>query len=411
MGKTGWRAWAGALAAGLTLAVGSARADAVTDWERVLDEATKDLSSPAGAASPLDRVDARMALAMFEAADAVDRRYASYLSLPPAPEGASEEAAIAAAAHDVLAASLPPEKAAQADAAYASALAKMPDGEARRAGVAAGQAAAKAAMAAGGLDPARPPQFYRPFAEPGVWVPTALPVFSPYTLSYRPWFLPKPEAARPPPPPALTSPVYIKAVQETQALGSKTSTLRTAEQTRDATFWIADDLDALMRQVADRPGRSLVQNARFYALVRMAMDDAGTAIVDAKMHYGFWRPITAIRNGDRDPSPETVRDESWTPLLTTPNHPEYPCGHCIFAATVAAVLLSEPGVTPDRRFTFTSTSLPGAVKALTLPESVTACSMSRIYGGVHYRFSNDAAEAMGRKVAALALSRFAPPLR
>ncbi len=397
-----------ALAAGA--AGGGARADAVSDWMRVLDDVTgASFKFDSGRTILSTRVDGRMALAMFEAADAVDRRYASFLGLPAAPKGASEDAAVAAAAHDVMLASLP-DQAAKIDAAYATALAKVGDGEGERAGIAVGQAAAKAAMAAGGPDPARPPSMYRPFTQPGVWVPTALPVFPTYMLSYRPWFLPRVDAVRPPPPPALTSAVYIKGLQETQRLGAKDSKVRTPEQTQSAKFWVADDEAALLKQVAERPGRSLVRNARFYALLNLAEDDSGTAIIDAKLHYGFWRPITAIRNGDRDPSPLTVRDAGWEPLLRTPNHPEYPCGHCIHAAVVAAVLLAEDGVKPDDRFTFTAEDMPGMALKLTLPESVTACSMSRIYGGVHYRFSNDAAEAMGRKVAALAVSRFAPPL-
>ena len=120
-----------------------------------------------------------------------------------------------------------------------------------------------------------------------------------------------------------------------------------------------------MRSVANVPGREVTQNARLFAAVTQAMDDALIAVFDAKYHYNFWRPVTAIRNGDIDGNDATERDPSWTPFIDTPMHPEYPCAHCILSAAVGTVLRAEIGTGPVPTLTTTSPTAKGAARSWT----------------------------------------------
>jgi hypothetical protein len=167
-----------------------------------------------------------------------------------------------------------------------------------------------------------------------------------------------------------------------------------------------------LRLIADARGRSLVSNARLFALSSMVADDTGMATADSKLHYNFWRPITAIRNGEIDGNPATATEPGWEPLIGTPNHPEYPCAHCSSAAATATVLKAEVGAAPPGGVRVASRSIPTSnVQVLpTFDEWVRQVSYSRTLGGVHYRFSNAAGEEIGRKVAAMALANVMRPL-
>ena len=149
-----------------------------------------------------------------------------------------------------------------------------------------------------------------------------------------------------------------------------------------------------------------------FALVAMANDDAGMATSEAKLHYNFWRPISAIRNAEDDGNPATTVDPAWTPLITTPLHPEYPCGHCTYAAATAEIMKSETGAAPPGGVRVSSRSIPmAAVQVLpTWDDWVREVSFSRILGGVHYRFANEAGENIGRIVAKMTLAKVMRPL-
>jgi hypothetical protein len=149
-----------------------------------------------------------------------------------------------------------------------------------------------------------------------------------------------------------------------------------------------------------------------FALYQMAFDDAALAMVVAKFHYNFWRPITAIRNASTDGNDATAPDPQWVPLLTTPNFPEYPCGHCTVAAAIAEVMKTETGPSPATGVRVASQAIPNAVVQV-LPswdQWAQEVSDSRIYGGVHYRFSNEAGEEIGRRAARAVLERVMRPL-
>jgi hypothetical protein len=209
---------------------------------------------------------------------------------------------------------------------------------------------------------------------------------------------------RPGPPPALTSPTYTASYTETKNYGSATGSLRTPAQTDTALFWGLSRPDAqynaAIRNLVTTHDLSRVQAARALALTNLVAADAFIACFDGKYAYSAWRPYTAIRNADTDGNPATVADPSWTPLVRTPNHPEYPANHgCVttsFAKTVDSLLgpanfsitvPATPATAPDRPYT-SSTQL------------ITEIANARIWGGVHFRYSTDAGTTIGRSVAA-----------
>ena len=390
-----------------------ARAETVCEWmdftQTVIAAAAP---APGAPRTPdHDRAATHVALAMFEALNAIDRRYQSYLDLAAAEGAASQDAAAATAAYRVLLAHYPGQRGALDDA-YQLAMNAVSDAAAREAGRAVGERAAQAALASGGIDPAIVQVPYRPRAQIGVWTPTQLPVFDPFTTAFRPWVLPRVDAVRPPPPPELGSERWARDLDEVRRLGGRNSSERTPLQSLMARYRITPNMMPIMRQVADAPGRSLVQNARMFALVQMASDDAYMATAEAKLHYNFWRPITAIRNAADDGNDATSPEPAWEPLIATPNHPEYPCGHCTIAGAVAEVMASETGPRPAGGVKVSSRSIPNSA-VQTLPswdDWVREVNFSRTLGGVHYRFSNEAGEEVGRRVARMALDNVLRPL-
>jgi PAP2 superfamily len=169
--------------------------------------------------------------------------------------------------------------------------------------------------------------------------------------------------------------------------------------------------DPVLRAVASAPGRTLSQNARLFALAEMAAADAYIAVFDAKYTYNFWRPITAIRNGDVHGAGAMTRVADWEPLVDTPLHPEYPCAHCITSAAIAAVLEAEFGSTfPE--VTMKSPTAPGVVRRWTSARAYAdEIAAARIYGGVHYRTSTVVGQQMGKQIGEFAVRRYLKPIR
>jgi hypothetical protein len=390
----------------LILAV-PARADVISDWVEAARTIGEETRATAEGRSAGRFVHAQVALAMFEAVNAIDRRYESYLGFPKATTPASQEAAAAVAAHDVLKASYPARGASFAQS-LAFALGAISDGPPKTAGVQVGRDAAAAVLKRTVLDGTVKVPEYRPRGIPGVYILTDLPVLPLSAYATIPWILKTRDEVAPAPPPALNSERYAKDFEEVRRLGAKDSIERTPAQTAAANFWAGNRTDLAMRLLTSSAGRRLVTNARAYALREMAYDDAATSVTIAKYDAALWRPITAIRNADQDENPLTNLDAAWLPLLQTPPFAEYPCGHCIGAAVAAGLIEAEFG--PDARLTFPDPTMPGAGRTVTPGEYVREVSMSRIYAGVHYRFSNEAAEEMGRRIATLAVQRYMRPL-
>jgi hypothetical protein len=384
-------------------------ADMVLDWNEVaLARVLAARQLPPDSA----RTMAMVHLAMFEAINAVERRYAPYAFTGRAPAGASAESAAAAAASSVLV-KLFPDQAHAVEAAYAASMAGIADGYGKASGIELGREAAAQCLSMRARDGADAPSAYRPRTAPGVYVLTVLPQGSEWP-KVKPWFMGDGAQFRPEPPPALTSALWARDYQESRSAGARQSTARSAEQTEAARFWTVTGVaswNPVVRALALSRPLDLVDNARLFALVNMAATDAFIAVFDAKYAHGFWRPITAIRNGDIDGNDATSRDSEWLPLVDTPLHPEYPCAHCITHAAIGEVLEAQFGKGEVPKITMTSPTAPGVERHWTrISDYVQEVDNARVWGGVHYRNSTHVGERMGRRIGALALQNFLRPL-
>jgi hypothetical protein len=392
----------GVMALGLSLLVGPAYADVISDWNAKAQAIQVEKQLPPSVAA---REMAILHVVMFEAVNAIDRRYAAYQLKLAAEPGFSKEATAAAAAYAVLIA-LYPDQQPKLDAALASSLAGIAEGEPKAKGIDLGRNAAAGILALRANDGANAPETYRPHTSAGVYVPTVVPLFS-TVGAITPWVMATGSQFRPPPPPALISTTWTKDVNEIRELGSRTSTVRTAEQTNIGRFWFfvgPQTWSPILRQVVANRDMELVDCARLFALAAMAGHDALIAVFDAKYTYNFWRPITAIRNADLSKNDATPREASWLPLGDTPMHPEYPCAHCITSAAVGTVIQKIVG-NDVAEITLTSPTAPGVTRKWTrIQDYMDEVSQARIYAGFHYRFSTEAGADMGRKIGELAVA-------
>ncbi|MCW5666086.1 MAG: vanadium-dependent haloperoxidase [Piscinibacter sp.] len=381
-----------ALAAAIA-ALPPARADVITDWNI---KAGAILAESKMGTPPAVRAMAIVQTAAADAVEAVGRRPGF------ARNGGALEAAVAAA-HRVTLLKLMPAQEASIQAAYQAALAALPDTPARAAGIAAGEQAAAAVLAARADDGAAAPDRFASQTSAGHWVPTAAAAASTWPQR-KPWLLQSPAQFRPPAPPALTSPTWQRDLAEVKALGARASTTRTPEQTAIGRFWdysLPPVYHGVVRSVALAPGRDVARNARLFATVAQAMDDAMIAVFEAKYHYRFWRPVTAIRQGAAD-----AGEAGWVSLIDAPMHPEYPSAHSILASTVGTILQAEVGSAAMPELATSSPTAQGATRRwASVDDFVNEVSVSRIYGGIHYRFSTEVGTAMGKQVGALAAQR------
>lgn len=381
-------------------------ADVVADWAAVAQSTADGRPIPPPLQDqPFRTSNPLAALAMFEAANMIDHRYQSYLKLAPRP-GGDANAAVAEAAYQVLV-RLRPERKAAWDSALEISLAGLPEGEALDRGRETGRLAAEAALRRS-LFAGPEPEAYRPGGEPGRFAPPVLPLVAPWSERAEPFFLASMEEVMPPPPPPITGARYAASFNEVKRVGGKGQPGATPQARSAATFLQAFDYEALVVEAAAAKPR-LVDRARLWALVRMVEHDAGAMIGIAKMRYQTWRPLNAIRNADRDDNPATDRDPTWEPVLPTPNHPEYPCGHCTMSALVVAVL--GPEIKGPIHVRSHAWPAPVGMTFKDWGAFREAASLARIQGGMHFRFSNEAGQEMGRRIGELARQRFAPPLR
>ena len=379
-----------------------ARSDVIMDWNAKADA----LAAEKRTATPTHgRGLAILHIAMFEAVNAIERRYSPYKLDLSADRNTSKEAAAAAAGYDVLM-SLYPDQKADLDASLAKLLAAIQEGEPKAEGINLGKKAAAEMIALRANDGINVPESYRPYTTPGVYVPTAVPISS-TVGAVTPWVMTSGSQFRPGPPPPLGSATWTRDLNEIRELGARNSTTRTAEQTTIGRFWFltgARSYNPIVRQVAKAKEMDIVDCARLFALVSMVGMDAYIAVFDAKYFYNFWRPVTAIRNADQTGNEATPRDTSWLPLGDTPMHPEYPCAHCITSAAVASVLQAVTGEIVGE-ITLTSPTAPGVTRMWTrLQDYSDEVASARIYGGFHYRFSNEVAKDMGRKIGELTVT-------
>jgi hypothetical protein len=342
-------------------------------------------------------------VSVHDAVNAITCDYRTYLSLRCGPWGAPEAAAIGAA-HRALVGLLPAQAPVFA-AARAASLAAHGLTESEP-GVAFGEAVAEVILALRATDGAAQAQFSytAPGAgQPGVWVPVGTaPAVLPGWRNVTPWVVRNLSRFQPDGPPSLHTWRYARDYNEVKELGSLTSVTRTGEQTEIARFWLASPAaiwNGVARQLIQAHGLDLSATARALALIYLASADASIACWEAKYSFNFWRPITAIRNGDVDGNVRTEADPGWTPLFATPQFPEYVSGHATNSSTMATVLTllfdDEPGVP----IVGISPTNPGFERRWArLSEGVDEVIEARIYAGIHFRAADKDGAALGRKV-------------
>ena len=393
----------------LSLAASSGNDDSrevVVQWNQVLQD-----TIPAALGPMQFRIYAILNVAMFDAANSIKGAYTPYHVSVRASSGASTTAAVAQAAHDVLVGLFPTNQAVY-DTALANSLAGLPSGRARQ-GVAVGRVVAARVLQWRANDGASAPATpYELPTIPGLWQPAApgvpagltqLPGMTPFAIKSTTHFLP-------PRFPELTSARYAIDFEEVKALGSATSAARTAEQTQLArlfagvttTTGIPVAWNNIARDAAAHHSLSLIDTARVYALMTTSMMDGLMTSQTSKFVYGLWRPITAIRRADEDLNPATTADPSWTPLLGTPPYPSYAGNMACLGASAARALALGVG-TNDVPFTVLwrgSAGNPDVPKAYSgFWQFAEDEADSRIYGGIHYRFDNEASQVACSEIA------------
>jgi hypothetical protein len=380
----------------LTCPVVPAFANVITDW----DAKAVAFVAPVAAGAPGQRELAMVHIAMFDAVNSIERRYRPYLFQPATPKTASQEAAAAAAAAGVLV-GLHPDLAGEIKPALANYLAGIADGDAKSDGVRVGETVAAKVLQARANDGANAPDSYRPKTKPGAYVPTPIMVASTWP-NIVPFVMANPSQFRPKPPIALDSKDWAADYNEIRIYGGKSSAKRSPQQTETARFWLMVGPPAyhpVPRQLVIAKQMTVIDSARFLALFAVALTDAYIAVFDAKYHYEFWRPITAIRNGDIDGNPDTEIEATWQPIDNTPMHPEYPCAHCIQSGAAAGVIEAVLGTTDIPEVSMVSSTLPGVSHRWTnIGMFADEIANARIWAGFHYRFSAHVGTDMGRKI-------------
>jgi hypothetical protein len=406
------RTWSAVIAVSFLFSAGGVRADAVIDWNAIMETTVLEVDPYVQT-----RTSAITQLAVFEAVNAIVGDYEPYLGTVTAPPGASPEAAAITAAHGALKA-LHPESAANLDSLRAASLAAVLDGQAKDDGMAVGEAAAAAIVALRASDDSDDEVPYAPGSRPGDWRPTP-PGFDP---AWRPqlgkvvtFVIDSGDQFRLDPPPTLRSARYARDYNEVKQVGDVNSTVRPQDRTDVARLYAASDTieayHAAARQVAAAQGTSLAENARVFALLSIATFDAAVAVFDSKYHYDYWRPVTAIRAGDRDDNRRTAPDPEWTPLIDTPPFPSYPSGHGGLGAAARRVLEDVFGA-KGHSITLSNPEVPGVVRHYTSWKQITDdIDDARVFGGIHYRFDQESAARQGRRVGSYVLRHRLRPVR
>jgi hypothetical protein len=384
---------------------GHAVADVVTRWNGAALDAIRTHRTPPPIAS---RALAILHVSIFDAVNGLDRSYEPFFVRERPHGGASEEAAASAAAHAVLV-ELFPESAATFSELHAATLDGIRDVPGKRRGVEWGETVASRILAwraNDNSDAVVPP----PTGEgPGVWGPTP-PASAPYLLPQWgfvvPFIMPAGGHFRPLGPPPLTSGEYAEDYAEVKAFGALTGSARTPEQDQIALFW-ADGAgtetppghwNSIAQDVARAQRNTVVENARLFALLNVAMADAAICAWDAKYAFNSWRPVTAIRNGDADGNPATEADPAWSSFIVTPPFPDYVSGHSTFSGA-AARILARFYRTDRIAFTTGSDFLPGVTRRFrSFSAAAAEAAISRLYGGIHFRFANEDGLAAGMEI-------------
>lgn len=384
---------------------------------------------------------AYVSAAVYDAVVAVEGGYAPYGPGVTVPSGASVDAAVLEAAYRTLVHYLPAQTP-LLDPLYAEGLAAIPDGQPKNDGLAAGQAASDLIIALRAADGRMPlastSLFPTKTPAPGVWRLTP-PAFAapqtPWVGNVLPFLIDRPNQFLPDPPPSLHSTEWAEAYNEIRAYGGSQSTARSAEETATALFWTANVIrqyNRAARDLIDMHSLNVLESARLQAMVNIVAADAQIAVMNAKYHYLFWRPVTAIDpesvkptgdgfgpfpRGFSDENPATGEERGWRPIGATPNHPEYPAAHGSITSAMAEVFSQFLGT---NRFGlvvrgFDPAGAAGNLDAVrhfaTPAEMRQEIVDARVWAGFHYRFSGVEGVVLGRKVAKSALRHAFGPVR
>lgn len=392
----------------------------VLQWNRVLQETIRTPGQQPATIFPV-RSFAMMHAAMFDAVNSIDGSYTPYLTEVPGTKHASQEAAAAQAAHDVLIA-LYPTRTSIFDTELSNSLNGLAPARALQ-GIRVGQIVAERLLAVRANDGwnATLPTFVLPLT-PGNWQPTPpanaaaafthFPAVLPFAVGSSTRFLSNP-------PPAMTSDEYTASFNEVKELGSATSATRTAEQTKIAQLWqnvntpttVFFVWNNVARTVAIQRNNTTAENARLFALLNIAFHDTLETAFAGKFQYGLWRPVTAIRRADEDGNPNTTQDANWLPLITTPPYPTYPGNHASIGAsqsTILALFFERD----DIPFQHTWDGAGGATRSYVgFKAMADEEDRSRVYGGIHFPFDQVAGQSVGRNVANFVFLNFMKPRR
>ena len=414
---------AGGLVVGSVSPAAASGPNIVAQWDQIAE----DTVVPAGTAQIEGLIYMSYAqLAVYDAVVAIEGGYQPYGAALSAPAGASAEAAVVQASYETLVHYFPASFA-TLDAARTSSLGLLP-AAGKSDGLAVGHAAAQQiiTMRTGDGLQAGPPygatsSFTHKAPGPGTWrlTPPYLAPQIPWAGGVTPFVTASADQFRPAPPPALSSAAWVADFNEVKLMGQNTSTMRTATQTAVARFYTANvprQWNRLVRDIAANKSLGLLQTARLAAMINTVGADAGIAVMNAKYHFQFWRPVTAIdptsvqandgfgpTPGYDDGNPLTVEQTGWRPLITTPNHPEYPAAHGTITSSIAEVLtqfLGTSKINVDIHGADSATNNLNAVHHFDKANQLRAEVINaRVWGGVHYRTSAEAGVALGRSVA------------
>ncbi len=400
---------------------GGARSDEIARWNEAMFQAAQTAGT-----SPfiMTRVAATVQVAVFDAVNGIERRYTPLHVQPGANAGASPRAAAAAAAYTTLV-SLYPSQKTFFDGQLNASMSSLENGARAEhvvsisRGAAWGQTVANAVLAwrnTDGFNPA--PAAFLGGDAPGEWRPTPpafLPGGGPQFATMTPWVIQSPDQFRPAGPPPLTKARYAADFNEIKAWGSIGSTLRSADQTLLAEFWQSTTPNyifntAALALAAERH-MTFSEEARLLGLLNAAMADADIACFDAKYHYVFWRPVTAIPDADTDGNDFTESDLGWTPLLFTPAIPDYPSGHTSLAGAAGTVLATYFGERTSVNLTSDAPSMANVVRSFDSFSAVMSeVEDARVFAGIHFRTADVDGQTMGIAVARYVIDNASLPV-
>lgn len=391
---------------------GTGRANPVVTWDLNAQTAIWDIA----AQQPNEQVRsfAMVNGAVYDALNAIaGTPYQPYLTAPPSSGTESVDAAVATAAHDVLAALFPDQRE-RLRAQYDAALATIRDWRSKQGGIRIGARAAAAMVTARQDDGAFGDQQWSHGTKPGQWRPTP-PLFlsqGAWTGHMRPFLIPRASMFRTPEPPQLTSSAYTRDLNEVKELGSATSTARTQDQT-EAAIWWHDRRSAsweIKRQLATTQRLDALRTARFFAMTDLIVADSGVACFSQKDFWSYWRPVTAIQQADTDGNPRTAGDPGWQSLLVTPPFPEYPSGHACGTGSRMSLYRHFFG-RDDITFSGSSADSGTTRKFTSFSQALDELIGARVWGGVHFRTADVEGAKIGEEVSRYAVRHYFRPLK